>query len=65
MEPWKLTKAFISFDGPRPAQTVSKLFQINGATVANINVFFDRLDAPELANIPPERFYNTDEMGIG
>ncbi|KAK8093141.1 uncharacterized protein PG998_014542 [Apiospora kogelbergensis] len=24
-----------------------------------------RLDAPELANIPPERFYNTDEMGIG
>ncbi|KAK8096427.1 uncharacterized protein PG998_014295 [Apiospora kogelbergensis] len=39
--------------------------RVNGATVANINVFFDRLDAPELANIPPERFYNTDEMGIG
>ncbi|KAK8036740.1 hypothetical protein PG994_015237 [Apiospora phragmitis] len=39
--------------------------RVNGATVANINVFFDRLDAPELANIPPERHYNTDEMGIG
>jgi len=39
--------------------------RVNGATVANINVFFDRLDAPELANIPFERFYNTDEMGIG
>ncbi|KAK8095253.1 transposase [Apiospora kogelbergensis] len=39
--------------------------RVNGATAANINVFFDRLDAPELANIPPERFYNTDEMGIG
>ncbi|KAK8087333.1 hypothetical protein PG994_002307 [Apiospora phragmitis] len=38
---------------------------VNGATVANINVFFDRFDAPELANIPPERHYNTDEMGIG
>ncbi|KAK6840985.1 hypothetical protein PG987_001845 [Apiospora arundinis] len=39
--------------------------RVNGATVSNIHLFFDRLDAPELANIPPERFYNTDEMGIG
>ncbi|KAJ3551817.1 hypothetical protein NPX13_g11268 [Xylaria arbuscula] len=39
--------------------------RVNGATVANINPFFDRLDAPELENIPPERFYNTDKMGIG
>jgi hypothetical protein len=39
--------------------------RVNGATAANINLFFDRLDVPELANIPPERFYNTDEMGIG
>jgi len=38
--------------------------RVNGATVANINVFFDRLDVPELANIPTERFYNTDKIGI-
>ncbi|KAK6858945.1 hypothetical protein PG995_004798 [Apiospora arundinis] len=39
--------------------------RVNGATVSNIHIFFDRFDAPELANIPPERYYNTDEMGIG
>ena len=33
--------------------------------MSNIHIFFDRFDAPELANIPPERYYNTDEMGIG
>ncbi|KAI1821376.1 hypothetical protein F4861DRAFT_532993 [Xylaria intraflava] len=35
------------------------------ATVVNINIFFDRLDAPELKHIPADRYYNTDEMGIG
>ncbi|KAK5636811.1 hypothetical protein RRF57_012523 [Xylaria bambusicola] len=44
---------------------IIKYSRVNGATVANINPFFDRLDAPELENIPPERFYNTDKMGIG
>ncbi len=39
--------------------------RVNGATAANINIFFDRLEVSEIANIPPERFFNTDEIGIG
>ena len=39
--------------------------RVNGATAVNINIFFDRLEAPEVANIPPERFFNIDEIGIG
>lgn len=36
----------------------------SGATVENINVFFDRLEIPEIAAISPEHSYNGDEMGI-
>jgi hypothetical protein len=36
----------------------------NGASTENINIFFDRLDDPVLAAIPPEHFYNADEFGL-
>ncbi|GAP89887.1 putative transposase [Rosellinia necatrix] len=39
--------------------------RVNGATAQNIHVFFDRLDTEGVANIPPSRTYNMDEMGIG
>ena len=39
--------------------------RVNGATAVNINLFFDRLNTPEVANIPPARFYNADEIGMG
>ncbi|KAK5637617.1 hypothetical protein RRF57_013332 [Xylaria bambusicola] len=38
--------------------------RVNGATAVNINRFFDRLEAPELAAITPDRFFNIDEMGM-
>ncbi|KAI0531940.1 hypothetical protein GGR58DRAFT_207443 [Xylaria digitata] len=38
---------------------------VNGATAVNINLFLDRLEAPEIATIPPEGFFNADEMGMG
>lgn len=36
----------------------------NGVTPENINIFFDRLDDPALAPIPPRFWYNADEMGV-
>lgn len=39
--------------------------RVNGALVANINIFFDRLDVPDIAGILLDRFYNYDEIGIG
>jgi hypothetical protein len=36
----------------------------NGASTENINIFFDRLDDPVLAAIPPEHFYNADKFGL-
>jgi hypothetical protein len=39
--------------------------RVNSVTVININIFFDRLEAPDIAAIPPDRYYNSDEMRIG
>jgi hypothetical protein len=39
--------------------------RVNGATAANIHLFFDRLDAPEVSAIPIDHWYNADEMGVG
>jgi hypothetical protein len=36
----------------------------NNASTENINIFFDRLDDPVLAAIPPEHFYNANEFGF-
>ncbi|KAJ8132642.1 hypothetical protein O1611_g991 [Lasiodiplodia mahajangana] len=36
---------------------------VNGATAVDINCFLDRFEAPEVANIPLQRFFNADEMG--
>jgi hypothetical protein len=36
----------------------------NGALTENINIFFNRLDNPVLAAIPPEHFYNANEFGL-
>ncbi|KAJ2966388.1 hypothetical protein NUW58_g10673 [Xylaria curta] len=38
--------------------------RVNGAAAVNINFFFNRLEAPEVENIPPDHFFNVDEMGI-
>ncbi|KAI2624503.1 hypothetical protein GGS21DRAFT_493916 [Xylaria nigripes] len=45
--------------------TIINYSRVNGATVANINLFFDRLDVPEVSNVPTDRYYNVDEIGIG
>ncbi len=53
---------------PEIKSTRSKIIdyqRVNGATVANINIFFDRLKAPDIAAIPLDRYYNSDEIGIG
>lgn len=39
--------------------------KVNGATAENINLFFNRLEVPQVAHIPIERWYNADEMGVG
>jgi hypothetical protein len=36
----------------------------NNASTENINISFNRLDDPVLAAIPPEHFYNADEVGL-
>jgi hypothetical protein len=36
----------------------------NGASIKNINIFFDRLDDPALAGIFITNFYNADEFGL-
>jgi hypothetical protein len=38
--------------------------ETNGASVENINIFFDRLDDPALAGISITNFYNADEFGL-
>lgn len=35
----------------------------NGASRANIEEFFDRLDHPKLAEVMPEDIWNVDEIG--
>jgi hypothetical protein len=36
----------------------------NNASTENINIFFERLDDPVLAAIPPKHFYNANEFGL-
>ena len=38
--------------------------RVNSVTAVNINLFFNCFKAPEVANIPLERFFNIDEIGI-
>jgi hypothetical protein len=44
--------------------TVFDYYCVNGATLLNNNIFFDRLEAPEAAAIPSDRWYNSDEIGL-
>jgi len=38
--------------------------RINGASADNINIFFDRLDNPQIKDIPPRFWFNPDEVGV-
>jgi hypothetical protein len=52
-----------------PSVRTSRTTSINyrraeAATAENINIFFDRLDLPGVATIPPSNIWNVDEMGL-
>ncbi|OBS20524.1 hypothetical protein FPOA_17809 [Fusarium poae] len=38
--------------------------RVDGANTANINLFFDRFDTPEVQHIPLRHTYNADEFGL-
>ncbi|OBS16973.1 hypothetical protein FPOA_12482 [Fusarium poae] len=39
-------------------------WRVDGANTANINLFFDRFDTPEVQHIPLRHTYNADEFGL-
>ncbi|KAK2931908.1 hypothetical protein FoTM2_009426 [Fusarium oxysporum f. sp. vasinfectum] len=58
-----------SFFKRRPALKClkSKLIdykRVDGANTANINLFFDRFDTPEVQHIPLRHTYNADDFGL-